>query len=114
MTLIRPPRTRMSLEPEVEQVPELSIEQRILATVEGLDGKISSIEANSNIFRLIIMGDVEGETQHGRLPMVEGRVSGLEARMNKVEEQQQAWKNYLGAFTLVGMVLGYLLRLIWH
>lgn len=85
---------------------EVSVEQQILTTVQGLDQKVEKVQKNGDFLRLMLLGDVNSETKHGRVPMAEADIRQLFLRVEKVEEQQIRWKAYTAAAAAIGGVAG--------
>lgn len=100
MTLQKRPRRGNLLEPSLETTTEL----QVLTEIRGVAGQVRDIKTI-----LFGTGDA-GETEYGRLPMVEKSVGLLEVRVDRLEKLMI---RYVAAATGAGFVIGLLLRFIW-
>ena len=83
----------------VEPVQEPSLESTILGELQGLRGQVRDL-------RTVLMGTGgEGETPHGRLPLVEAKVGDHETRIKTLETAQIAVAAYWNSGKIVGHII---------
>jgi hypothetical protein len=93
---------------------EMNMEQQILGQLTLLNQKVTDIKHGQELLEVSLLGSVEGDTQHGRLPTVERVVGDLLARTKSLEDDRIRWKAYAAAAAAIGGVAGSALRLLIH
>ena len=88
MPLVKPGHNRIQQEP----TQELTLEQQILGELRML--------------RVELLGSVDGDTTHGRLPRVETTSADHEARIKVLENDKIRWKAYAAASAAIGGFMG--------
>lgn len=100
MTLQKRPRRGNLMEPSIE----VELEQQVLTEIRGVAGQVRDIKTI-----LFGTGDA-GETEYGRIPMVEASVKALDGRVDRLEKLMI---RYVALATGAGFVIGLLLRFLW-
>lgn len=109
MTVVRPS-NRM----DVEIGAEMSLEQQVLGQLTLLNAKVTTIQHGQDLFRKELMGDVAGDTPHGRLPRVERETSDHETRLGSLENDRIRWKAYAAASAFIGGLAGAAITSLSH
>jgi hypothetical protein len=115
MALNRPP-MHLSQEPvdRPEGTLEMNVEQQILGQLTLLNRQVTEIKHGQELMEVSLLGSIEGDTQHGRLPMVENTSKDHEHRLKSLENDRIRWKAYAAAAAFIGGVAGSALTLIIH
>jgi hypothetical protein len=109
MSLIRP-EARLELSGELSL--ETTVEQRILAELQRLTTSVGKVEHNQQLMSVRLLGDVDGDTEHGRLPIVEAKVTNHDGRLSALESDNIRWRAYIAAAACFGGIVGSVLSLI--
>lgn len=118
MSLIRP---EANVQQQVGVSVETTLEQRILGELGNLNKSVTDIKHNQELMSVRLLGDIDGDTEHGRLPIIERTVSDHGERIEDLEENQTRWKAYMTAGVAIGSVFGSIVTLLvraaidmWH
>lgn len=92
----------------MEPTLDISLEQQILAQLQGLREGQQGTQGQIRDIRTTLMGSGEpsGETQYGRIPMVETAVKGLEGRVDILEDNQLKASAYWNSARWIAGVIG--------
>ncbi|MDP9039818.1 MAG: hypothetical protein M3O02_11195 [Acidobacteriota bacterium] len=82
------------------------MEQKILERVDLLVLQTGQLVEDGKLLRMELLGGVNGETKHGRLPRLEDDVDEHERRIKKLEIALIRWKAFTGAAAGIGAVVG--------
>jgi hypothetical protein len=93
---------------------EITLEQRILGELGSLKHSVEKIDRNQEKMSIRLLGGVDGDTQYGRLPMVERRSDDHEDRIKSLENDHIRWKAYAAAAALIGGCAGSVITLLVH
>jgi hypothetical protein len=110
VTLQRPPRKGNLLAPSLETSVELQILseiQAIRSEQQGLREGQEGARGQIRDMRTILMGSGEpsGETQYGRIPMVEASVKALDDRVDVLESNQVKASAYFNSARIFGHII---------
>lgn len=109
MALLRP-ENAASQEPSVAL--EAKVEHQILTELQGLNKSVVDLKHEQKLMAVRLLGDVDGDTPHGRLPILETTVKDHGIRLSIVETNQTRWKAYFGAGIAIGSVAGSIVALV--
>lgn len=85
---------------------EITVEQQILAELTLLNKQVTEIKHGQELMETSLLGSAKGDTEHGRLPIVEAKVKDHGGRIAILEENQTRWKAFMTAGIAIGSVLG--------
>jgi len=123
VTLV-PDRSALRASPEADL--DLTVEQAILAELREVRTSSDQLKSQVRDLRTVLMGAADGDTQFGRLPMVEKGLKDLDARVAVLELAHVRAGVYSSVFSKTGGFLAGLIgaattaladiifRLIWH
>jgi len=111
MTLLRPEHTP-HISQETGVALEAKVEQQILTELQGLSKTVVGIKHEQEMMAVRLLGDVNADTPHGRLPILERTVRDHGERLGVVETNQTRWRAYFGAGIAIGSVAGSVLGLV--
>jgi hypothetical protein len=86
MSLVRPEHHL-----EVQPVQETTLQQQILGELGLLNKQVIKIDHNQQLLSVALLGSIDGDTKHGRLPIVEQRVDDHAARLESLEQDRLRW-----------------------
>jgi hypothetical protein len=85
---------------------EVTVEQQILGEIRGLGKSVDKIERNQELMSVKLLGGLDEDTKHGRLPIVETKVDDHDSRIESLELDRVRWKAYAIAAAAIGGVMG--------
>lgn len=103
MTVVRP---QSHMRQDVGDALEMNVEQQILGQLTQLNEKVTGIQHSQSLMEVKLLGGTEGDTAHGRLPMVETLAANLLKRVIDLENQNIRWKAYAAAAAAIGGCAG--------
>jgi hypothetical protein len=86
MSLVRPEQRL-----EVGPVQETTLQQQILGELGKLSNQVVKVVHGQELLSVQLLGSVDGDTKHGRLPIVEQRVDNHAARLTSLEADRIRW-----------------------
>lgn len=93
---------------------EVTVEQQILGEIRGLGKSVDKIERNQEMMSIKLLGGLDEDTKHGRLPIVETKVEDHGVRIELLERNLIRWKAYALAAAAIGGVMGSVASTILH
>lgn len=66
----------------------------LIALRKEMSDELGGLRGQVRDLRTVLLGDGEGETKHGRIPMLEARVDDHEARISDLEKTKIKWTAY--------------------
>jgi hypothetical protein len=109
MSLMRPEHNL-----EVGAVQETTLELRILGELNRMNLSVQKIDRNQEMMSVRLLGAIDGDTQHGRLPIVERSVGDHETRLESLEKDRIRYKAYIAAAAAIGGCAGSIITVLSH
>ena len=98
---------------------EVTLEQQILTELQKVSQQQSELKGQVRDLRMSLMGKGdEGETEHGRLPLVESKVENFDARLKVLEDAHVRYGVYgrfiTGGSAAAAGVIGIAVEKLFH
>jgi hypothetical protein len=96
----------------------MSLQQQILGELGHLNKSVMKIDHNQQLMSVALLGSIDGDTKHGRLPIVEMRVDNHAQRLEALEADRIRWNTAVRTASViagcVGAVMGTLATLLMN